>query len=86
MALRLYGRIIKGKKILKEAVVENNEAIPYNDALEHCLIAVCKELDVQVPMWLKNNTSEFVSYRRTFFREEHFVEAIKFDKLEIRVE
>lgn len=85
--MKLYGKIIKNKKIIKEASVENNdEKLNYRDALEHCLISLCRELDVQVPMWLRNNTAEFVNYRRTFFTEEHFVEKISFDKLEIKVE
>lgn len=85
--MKLHGKIIKDRKIIKAATVENNDdSLPYRDALEQCLINLCRELDIQVPMWLRNNTAEFVNYRRTIFAEEHFVEKIKFDKFEIKVE
>jgi hypothetical protein len=85
--LKVFGKITKDRVILKETVVEDNdEKRSYRDALEYCLIQVCRELDIQVPMWLKNNTSEFISYRRAIFTQEHFVEKIKFDKFEIKVE
>lgn len=82
--MKLYGRLIKHGKLLKEAwVVPQNENGDFRDQLEECLIAVCKELDVEVPIWLKKNTTEFGLYRKTSFNSDHFGEAIKFDRLEI---
>ncbi|MCX8131211.1 MAG: hypothetical protein N3I35_14065 [Clostridia bacterium] len=84
--MRLTGRIVKDRITLKEAVVESkDDSLSYRDALEYCLIHLCRELDIQVPMWLRNNTAEFVNYRRAIFTEEHFVEKINFDKFEIKV-
>ena len=85
--MKLYGKLIKQTKIIKEVVAEqNDEAVAFRDQLEQCLIQVCKELDIQVPLWLKKNTKEFVNHHRTFFTSEHFVEKISFDKFEIRIE
>lgn len=85
--MKLYGKIIKGSKILKETFVEqNDDTVSFRDQLEQSLIQVCKDLDIQVPLWLKKNTKEFVNHHRTFFTSEHFVEKISFDKFEIRIE
>lgn len=85
--MRLYGKIVRDRAIIKEAVVESTgQEQALRDALEYCLIKVCRELDIPVPMWLKNNTAEFANYRRAIFTQEHFVEKITFDKFEIKVQ
>ena len=82
--MKLYGRLVKRGKLLKEAwVVPQNGDGDFHYQLEECLIAVCKELDVEVPIWLKKNTREFGLYRKTSFNSDHFGEAIGFDRLEI---
>jgi hypothetical protein len=82
--LKLYGRLIKDGKLLKEAwALPGNENGDFRDQLEECLIAVCKQLDVEVPIWLKKNSTEFGIYKKTSFNSDHFGEAIKFDRLEI---
>jgi hypothetical protein len=85
--LKLYGKLIKGTRIIKETFVEQkDESVSFRDQLEECLINLCKELDIPVPLWLKKNTKEFAIHHRTFFTGEHFVEKIAFDKFEIRIE
>lgn len=85
--MRLFGRTIKGTRILKEVYVQRNvDNSPFRDVLEECLIEVCKSLDIPVPLWLKKNTTEFVNFQRTTFGEEQFVEKVKFDKFEISLE
>lgn len=84
--MRLYGKLIKDTKITKEAWVENEDAaLSFRDQLEACLIDLCRTLDIQVPLWLKKNTTEFVRFRRTFFPKEQFTEAVAFDRFEIRM-
>ncbi len=85
--MKLYGKIVKGTNLVKEAMVERyNDTITFRDLLEECFIELCRELDVPVPLWLKKNTNEFVAYRRTFFTEEQFVDKVGFNRLEIRLE
>ncbi|OPX42379.1 hypothetical protein CLHUN_36760 [Ruminiclostridium hungatei] len=82
--MKLYGRIIKQGKLLKEAwAVPQNTEGDFRDQLEECLISVCKELDVEVPIWLKKNSTEFGLYKKTSFNSDHFGETINFDRLEI---
>lgn len=41
------------------------------------------EMDMPQPMWLGKHDREYEKFRRTAFTAEHFVEPIRFDKLEI---
>lgn len=83
----LIGKLITGTRVIKEVVVENNEeGLSYRDVLEKCFIELCKRLDIQVPLWLKKNTKEFASYRRTFFTPDQFIDKVNFGRFEIRVE
>ena len=83
----LHGSLIKGTKTVKEALVEKNEeGFSFRDILEECFIDLCKELDIQVPLWLNKNTTEFANYRRTFFTGDQFMEKVPFDRFEIRIE
>lgn len=81
----LFGRLILETRTIKEAFYEvSDEKASFRDRLEECLIGLCRELDISVPLWLKKNTTEFIQYRTTFFTKEQFMENIKFDKFEIR--
>ena len=48
--------------------------------------AALQGLDISVPIWLKKNTKEFAMYRKTSFYSEQFVESIKFDRFDIKME
>lgn len=84
--MRLQGKLIKGTALIQEIVVEReNENESFHDLLEACLIDLCRQLDIQVPIWLKKNTKEFAAHRTAYFGPEQFVEKVKFDRFEIRV-
>lgn len=85
--MRLYGKLIKERKIMREEFAENiDNNLSFHDKLEVCLVDVCRKLECQVPLWLNKNTKEFAQYRKTFFPQEQFMEKVWFDKLEIRIE
>jgi hypothetical protein len=84
MKLKLYGQLIKDGKIINETFAESGKPTAnFHDQLEECLVILCKKLDIEVPIWLKKNTTEFALYRKTSFNSDHFGEAIKFDRFEI---
>jgi len=85
--LKLYGKIIRETKIIRDTfVLEEDPAMQYREKLENCLINLCREIGIPVPIWLEKNTKEFAYFRRTFFTNEQFVEKVDFDRFEIRVE
>ena len=66
--MKLSGKLIKDIRIIQDAVVEKNEAgISYREALEECLVTLCRKLDIQVHMWFPDNTREFAALRKTSF-------------------
>lgn len=82
--MKLYGKIIKNTRLIKEASVEKpGEGTSYRDILEECLLSLCKELEIPVPLWLKKNTTELVNFQKTSFNTDQFVENVKFDVFEI---
>lgn len=85
--MRIIGKLIKGTVIIVEKLIDNeNDNISFRELLEVSFIALCKELDISVPLWLKRNTTEFARYRRTSFTKDQFIEDVKFDRLEIKIE
>lgn len=85
--MKLIGKLIEGTTVVNEKVVEKEDMdISFRDLLEANLIDLCKELDISVPLWLKRNTTEFVKFKKTFFTKDQFVESVKFDKFEIKIE
>lgn len=85
--MKIIGKLIKGTAIISEKVVdkEDNKS-SFKELLEGNLIALCKELDISVPLWLKRNTTEFVRFRRTSFTKDQFIDCVKFDRFEIKLE
>ncbi len=83
--MKVTGKLVKGTNIINEATAEESDpAISMTERLEHCLLQICKEMDIPVPLWLEKNTREFVRFRRTFFFQEQFTEKVHFDRFEIR--
>ena len=77
---RLWGRIIKNNRIVK------NETVAIEDGdIESAFLEICRRFDVQRPLQLPKHNREFEKFGRTFFAKEHFTESIDFDKLEIEL-
>ncbi|MDP4179900.1 MAG: hypothetical protein Q8942_02285 [Bacillota bacterium] len=85
--MKLVGKLVRDNRIIRaEDISEEDTGLPYRDRLETCFVKLCKKLDIPVPMWLKKNTKEFVSFRTTFFSKEQFVENVNFDRFEMKLE
>ena len=77
---RLWGRIMKRQRIVKQETVEIE-----GDDIEEAFLEICRRFDVQRPLQLPKHNREFERFGRTFFSKEHFTESIDFDKLEIEL-
>ncbi len=84
--MTLNGKLFLEGKLIREAMsAESDESLSFRDKLENCLVSLCSELEIPVPLWLKKNTRELAIFRRTFFSREQFMEKVWFDKFEIRL-
>lgn len=84
--MTLTGKLYVETKLIREASAnDNEEGHNFRDKLEKCLIDLCAELDIPVPLWLKKNTRELAIFRKTIFSSEQFIDKVWFDKFEIRL-
>jgi len=81
----LTGKVFKGQKLVFHRSLADTcgENATFHDRLESCLINLCKEADIPVPIWLSKNTVELANFNKTSFIAEQFVENVKFTRFEI---
>lgn len=83
---RLWGKIWKDNRMLKDTVIEIENA---DDTRTHrifdALYDICIEFDLSKPIWLNSNIEEFKRRNKTRFSSDNFVESIDFDYLEIQI-
>lgn len=48
-----------------------------------CWARCCARRDIARPLWLDKHLKEWARFQRTAFLPEHFVEDVRFDRLEI---
>lgn len=82
--MRLEGKVFRGPVLLQiEAVQRNEPDKPVSAQLEACLIDLCHQMNVPIPLWLKKNTREFARFHQTMFFDGQFTEPIRFDRFQI---
>lgn len=82
----MSGKLYKGASILDEKTVAVDDGTgTYQDRLEKCLVELCAQLGIEVPLWLTKNTREYVRFRRTSFNADQFFNTVYFDRFEIRI-
>ena len=83
--MRFWARIFHENHLLRDQTAEitgpESRTAKVFAGLELC----CRELDLPVPIWLKNNVKDFQRVAKTRFRQDSFIESIDFDYLEFQV-
>ena len=83
---RMWGKIWKDNRLLKDHVAENCDYSMSRTAMVFQAVEeICQEFDLSKPIWLDANIHEFKRHDRTRFRQDSFIESIEFDYLEIHV-
>lgn len=78
---KLWGILRKNHRIWRDVVVEA-EGDSAQDTQE-ALNELCYKLDIARPIFLNKHEKEVARFGRTSFTQEHFLEPIAFDRLEI---
>lgn len=74
----MWARVIKQHRIIRQ------ETEPCaHDGGQEALEAMCYRMDLPKPIWLPKHQREWDEFNQTRFTQEHFVEAVPFDRLEI---
>ena len=83
---RLWGKIIKDNRMLRDTVIENgNYAMSRPAMVLDAVDQMCYEFDLGHPVWLDKTIEEFKRHDKARFTQDNFIEGIEFDYLEIQV-
>lgn len=79
--LKVWGKVVKNNRIIKDKVISSNVEGGYQANLKACITTFCEELDIEKPYWLPYNLEEFNRRSKVTFDHNNFIEPVKFDKL-----
>ena len=83
---RLWGKIWKDNRLLKDSVAESwDYSLSRTEMILQSIDKLCDEFDLGHPIWLDSNIRDFQLHDKTRFTSDSFVESIEFDYLEIQV-
>ncbi len=84
--MKLEGTVFRANLTIADTIVEQTD-LPgsFVKQLEKCLIKLCRELEIPIPLWLEKNTREFAKFHQTIFFEEQFTEHVNFNRFQIRL-
>lgn len=82
---RLWGKIFKDNRMIKDLTICNDTTDTRTHKVFDSLNKMCDLWDLSKPIWLDTNISEFQKSAKTRFCQDHFIETIDFDYLEIHV-
>lgn len=82
---RLWGKVFKDNRLLMDKVICDDTDTTRTKKIFGGLNTLCYEFDLEKPIWLDSNISEFQKVSKTRFYQDNFIETIEFDYLEIQV-
>ncbi|MCH5274421.1 MAG: hypothetical protein J1E65_01185 [Lachnospiraceae bacterium] len=82
---RLWAKLFKDNRMLKDTVVEDASADTRTHKIFHALDEICYQFDLSKPIWLDSTIAEFKRHDKVRFTHDNFIESIDFDYMEIQV-
>ena len=82
---RLWGKIFKDNRMLKDTVICDDTDDTRTHKIFHALDEVCYQFDLIKPIWLDSTIAEFKKHDKARFYQDNFVDSIDFDYLEIHI-
>ena len=83
--MRIWFKVFKENRLLRDTVIENTQNETRTHKIFQALEEVCYQFDLGKPIWLDATVSEFKRHAKARFTQDHFVEEIPFDYLEIHI-
>lgn len=71
--------------MIQDTCIKDASADTRTHKIFHALDDVCYQFDLEKPIWLDKNISDFKRNSKTRFTQDNFIESIEFDYLEIQV-
>lgn len=83
---RLWAKLYKDNRLLKDMVVENDSSnINRTRKIFDAIDSICYEFDLSKPIWLDATIKDFQLHDKTRFTQDNFIDQVDFDFLEIHV-
>ncbi len=77
---KIWAKILKDGKIIKQAVYQSEEKFAYSKFFNY-LADICEELDIATPVLLKTHIFNYAKFSTVRFMPRDFAETVDFDKL-----
>ena len=78
--VRIWAKLIKNDKIIKQTVYEREGVTDYSVFFEY-VRDICESLDCPTPVVIKTHLFNYAKYNTVKFKSDDFVEKTDFDKL-----
>lgn len=78
MSNRIWIKLIKDNKIIKDIIFVSSKNDVQNQLLEKC-----KELDISQPIWSNKNIRDWENHGITRFSESDFIDDFQYDSMEL---
>ena len=78
--IRIWAKVIKKDKIVKQYMLEKAESMDYSQFFDY-VREICENLDIPTPVIIKTHLFNYAKYNVVRFKKDDFVESINFDKL-----
>ncbi len=83
--MRFWARLFKENRMLNDTVVEDTDNDTRTHKVFRAIEKISYDFDIQRPIWLDSNISDFKKYSKVRFYQDSFIEEIPFDYLEFSV-
>ena len=83
--MRIWFKIWKENHLVTDCTVEDMSEDTRTHKIFRALEEICYQFDLENPIWLDSNITDFKRHARTRFSRDSFIEQIDFDYLEIQV-
>lgn len=83
--MRIWAKIFLENRLIKDITVEDNTDDTRTHKIFNSLEKVCREFDLEKPIWLESNIKDFKLHSKTRFTKDSFIEDVPFDFLEFHV-
>lgn len=77
--MRIWGKVMKEDKIVRQTVLEKDERITFSHFYDY-LTELCSSLDIPTPVLLKTHVLQFAKFHHVKFIPRDFVDSVEFDK------
>jgi len=80
--IRIWAKIMKDGKIIKDTIYESFAPVSYTTFYES-LVEICHSFDITTPVMIKKHFDNFNEFNNTRFLPRDFLEHVPFDYLVI---